>query len=466
MLASLQSLQASSAVLAFITTVHLALVVLRVHRSRLAGPVNFVTVISILFAASPWLLTTALGLAVGLAAHMAWFLACEQLLPNPAPSAVGAAAPPAAPPAPVARPVVAVTRPTVAAAPPPVRAAAPPPAAAPAAAPAKRGFVPCPVLNVISETADIRTFRIARPEGFEFKAGQFMAVRVRADGKEHVRCYSISSAPGARGYLEVSVKRVGLVSGTLHATLRPGSMMHVKSPAGAFVYPGGEDRPLVFIAGGVGITPLMSMVRHAVETEPTRPVTLFYSVKSEADVAFHEELQFLGRRHPQLRVFIAVTGGGPTGEYFPGRINESLVATTIPDIADASCLVCGPAPMIDGMTGLLTSLGVPRQQVNFEVFKTAVAAAASGPRDEEHAVPAVALAAAPVAAPAAPRQAAGHEAKFERSQVTVQVSGSQTLLEGAESCGAAIPSLCRAGVCGTCRIRVLNGDVEIGRAHV
>jgi len=74
-----------------------------------------------------------------------------------------------------------------------------------AASPARsRDFIACPVLNVIAETADIRTFRIARPEGFEFSAGQFIAVRVRAEGKEHVRCYSVSSPPAARGYLEIA----------------------------------------------------------------------------------------------------------------------------------------------------------------------------------------------------------------------------------------------------------------------
>jgi len=115
-------------------------------------------------------------------------------------------------------------------------------------------------------------------------------------------------------------------------------MLTVKAPAGAFVYPGGEDRPLVLIAGGVGITPLMSMLRHAVDTEPTRPVSLFYSVKTEADVAFREELTFLGHRHPQLRVILAVTGSTPPPQVEPGRITDTLLARTIPEIADASCL--------------------------------------------------------------------------------------------------------------------------------
>ena len=366
------------------------------------------------------------GLAIGFGVHLAWFIVCEHLLPKRAPNTPGRVAS-AVGPAP--RTAVPVTRPV------PAVAAAPP-----------RGFVPCPVLNVINETPDIRTFRFARPEGFEFTAGQFIAVRVRAEGKEHVRCYSVSSAPASRGYFEISVKRIGLVSGTLHATLRPGSMLAVKAPAGAFMYPSGEDRPLVLIAGGVGITPMMSMLRHAVETEPTRPVSLFYSVKSDADVAFREELAFLSHRHPQLRVVLAVTGPLPPPQVFPGRLDETLLARTIPDLPHASCLLCGPPPMINAMTELLEGLGVPRQQIHFEVFQPTAAVAAGLPHEEP--------------AAAGPAPASGFAAAFARSGVKTTLTASQTLLEASEACGADIPSLCRAGVCGTCRTKVLEGDVD------
>ncbi len=437
-LVNLESWHAESSVLAFITTIHLALVVLRVHRSRLSGPFNFVTLVSVLFAASPFLMPSIEGLVTGFVAHLVWFGACEYLLPTATLDAAAGRPTAAAVPAP--RPRVPVTRPVAGPAP-ASRSAEPPPAR-------QNNFVLCPVLNVIAETPDIRTFRFARPEGIEFSAGQFIAVRVRAEGKEHVRCYSVSSAPATRGYLEISVKRIGLVSGTLHATMRPGSMLAVKAPAGAFAYPSGEDRPLVLIAGGVGITPLVSMLRHAVDTEPTRPVSLFYSVKTEADVAFREELTWLANRHPQVQVILAVTGEAPPSGMFSGRISDTLLRTTVPDIADASCFLCGPPPMIDRMTGLLGELGVPRPQIHFEVFNPAVAVAAGLPPENQG------------AADQGPAPSAGYDATFERTGVTARVPGTQTLLEAAEGSGAPIPSLCRAGVCGTCRTRVLAGDVD------
>lgn len=439
-----ETYDAPTSVLAFLTTVHLGLVVLRAHRSAASGTINLVSGVSILFSLSPWLMASPVGLVVGLLAHGTWFVACERLLTAPvvamAQPAVlqPAARPPARPPAP-AKPagVVEMAR------------RPPKPATEPARRP--RDFVATPVVAVFDETPDIRTFRMVRPEGFEFEAGQFLTVRLRADGKEHVRCYSISSPPGSRGHLEITVKRLGMVSGALHASIRPGSMMHVRPPAGAFTYPAGEDRPLVFIAGGVGITPIMSMLRHAIETEPTRPVTLFYAVRTADDVAFRDEILMLNRRHDHFGAFIAISEGPAPSAFYPGRINEALITAMAPDISHAICLLCGPQPMLEAMTNLLVEIGVPRGQINFEIFQAAIAASAGAPS------PAPAPAGQPAAAPQA---ATALAVSFKRSGVTATAGANQKLLDIAEGCGADIPSLCRAGVCGTCRTKVLSGNVQ------
>jgi NADH oxidoreductase Hcr len=201
----------------------------------------------------------------------------------------------------------------------------------------------------------------------------------------------------------------------------------------------------VLVAGGVGITPLMSMLRHAVDSEPMRPVTLVYSVRTVEDIAFREELTLLDRRHPQFRTFIAVTDGAAQNGLFPGRINETLLSTVVPDIVDAVCLLCGPQPMLDSMTALLTSMGVPRPQISFEIFQTAIAASGT---------------AGSIPADAGGAYDVPHQVRFNRSGITTDIAAGQTMLEAAEACGADIPSLCRAGVCGTCRTRVLKGDVN------
>ena len=260
---------ASSGLLAMVTTAHLALASLRNHRqgSRLVSPL---AVVSAMLAAAPWVFPSLVGVAYGLGVHALWFAACERY----------------------ARPRKAAGRPAPA-----------------VAAPRTKGFVEALVTAVVDQAPDIRTFRFARPEGFTFVAGQFLTVRVNVEGRDHVRCYSLSSAPHARDHLEISVKRQGLVSSALHASLRPGSRLWVKAPAGAFVYPTSEPRPLVLVAGGIGITPLLSMLRHAVEAEPARRVTLLYSARTEAGLAFRDEIAEHRARHRQVRVIFAVTRG-------------------------------------------------------------------------------------------------------------------------------------------------------------
>ena len=409
----------ASSVLGLVTTVHLGLASLRNHRRATAGPLSALAGVSFLLAATPWMFPTVPGLVIGLTLHLAWFVACERLAPprpSPArsPQREGEAAKR------VGSPLQPQSRP--------------------------KGFIQVPVLAVFDETADIKTIRMARPEGFEFKAGQFIAIRIRVDGKDCSRCYSVSSEPAVAGYFEISVKRQGLVSNALHATVRPGGLLSVRTPDGAFRYPEGDDRPIVLLAGGVGITPLMSMLRHAVHSEPSRPVTLIYCARSEADFAFRDELAVLARRHPQCRVHLA-SRGASSPDVYPGRIDEALIRTTVSAIEHSVCYLCGPGPMIDQMKTLLVSLGVPPPQVRFEIFEAAVAAAAA--REESAAIRGGHR-------PASAR----HSVTCTLSHKTVPIAAGQTLLEAAEASGVALESMCRAGICGTCRTRVTGGDVE------
>jgi ferredoxin-NADP reductase len=410
---------APSSALALVTTLHLGLAVFHHHRRRLRRTAGVAAgAVSVCMSVLPWVLPSLTGLALGVGAHLVWIAACDVLIPTrPAAAATGTPAPDRGAGRPASRPA----------------AAAPAPS---------RGFVSVPVLATFDETPSIKTIRLGRPEDFTFEAGQFVTVRIRADGREHARCYSISSAPEVRGYLEISVKRQGIVSSALHATARPGATLSVKRPGGAFRYPSGDDRPIVLLAGGIGITPLISMLRHAASVEPSRPATLLYGAHTEGDFAFADELAVLARRHPQIRVHLAAAREATRSDVYPGRIDEALIRATAPDIAHSIVLLCGPTPMIDAMKATLAGLGVPPGQVRQEIFQAAVAAAA-GLDGEHHASP-------------------GHEHRMTctRSGRTVPVHAGQTLLEAAESGGIEIDSLCRSGVCGTCRVQVSDGEVD------
>lgn len=383
-----------TSVLAFLTTLHWAAVLLRHYRSAKAFRLTVLP--SIVFAALPWVLSTPPWLAAGLAAHLAWFIACERLLPTP---------PPPAPLTPALRP--------------------PPPK--------KKGFQALPVLATFTETPEIRTFRLARPPDLAFRAGQFVMVRVTVGGSAMVRCYSITSAPETSGYLEIAVRSQGVVSRHLHETVQPGTMLEVNGPGGAFVYPEG-DQPIVLLAGGIGITPLLGMLRHGLACEPSRPLALILSAKTVDHVPFLDELRLLERRHPRFRLAITLSAGSAGEPYFSGRIDRRTIERVAGDPRACVYMICGPLPMIDEMRRLLEALAVPAEQVHFEKFEAAASLAASS--------------------------SVRVRLTLQKSGRTVTAAEGQTVLEAAESAGIALPSLCRVGVCATCRCRLISGSVE------
>ncbi len=402
---------------ASLTALHLALGMFRRHRAAGRSWFSPFVLPSFLFILVPWVWPTPAGLAAGVAAHLLWLLLCERMAPTPKHLT----------PAPEAH------------------MHAPTPSVRPVPAPPTSGFTPVSVLAVLEEAPGIKTFRLARPAGFDFLPGQCVPVRVQIDGRPHVRCYSISSAPDVAGYIEISVRRQGLVSGALHGTLRSGSTLTIGHPAGAFTYPAGDDRPLALVAGGIGITPLLSMARHAIAAQPSRPLTLLYSVRGEGDVAFRSDLQLLAERHPQVRVVITLSDQPDSVRFRAGRIDADLLRQHVPAATDTLFYLCGPEPMIQALRGVLMGIGVPDGQIRFERFDMAIAAALVNDAD------------GPVSSPKA---SATVQVTFGASHRTVAASCSRTLLETAEDAGVALPSICRSGVCLSCRTRLTSGTAD------
>jgi len=426
---------------------HVALAMFRRHRAGTRSTFSPFVLPSFLFAALPWVWHAPLALGAGLLAHLAWLAVCEMLAPPPTRTA---------PARPAARPRQAASSGAAV----PSRRAAPrgPGAGTPARPASRAGFQTTTVLAVLDEASDIKTLRLARPEGFDFVPGQFVPVRVQIDGKPHVRCYSISSPPDTSGYLEISVRRQGLVSGTLHATMRAGATLAINRPAGQFAYPAGDDRPIALVAGGIGITPLLSMLRHAVASDPTRPVTLLYSARHEHDIAFLDELRMLAARHPQAKIAITLTQPKEPPRqtedgmrWRVGRVDAELVRQYVPVPAHTVFCMCGPAPMMEGMTTLLSGIGVPVSQIRFEHFETAIAAAQVNPSVQADRIE---------RAPAAASEVDAYRVTFEASGRAATATAAMTLLDAAEAEGVTIPSSCRSGVCQACRTRLKDGEAD------
>jgi formate dehydrogenase gamma subunit len=243
-----------------------------------------------------------------------------------------------------------------------------------AASPAALGLsdsIWLPVLALHDETRDIRTIRVARPMGFDFQPGQSVRVDVPVRGKPHTSRASISSAPESTAWVEISVKRRGIVSRRLLETVSVGSLISVQHPQGDFVYPCEDARPLVLIAGGAGCVPLMSMLRHAVLRDPSRSVTFLLSVPTADDVPFRSELNRLARSE-RARIGISLTRESRRSGYLAGRIGEELLRRAAPSPRDSVYRISGPAPMVEGTRRLLRKMGVPEEQLQSESVENEV----------------------------------------------------------------------------------------------
>jgi len=332
------------------------------------------------------------------------------------------------------------------------------------------------VVKVFQETPDVRTFRLAATEGprlpFDFLPGQYLNLSFVIDGKKVNRSYTIASSPTRVGSCELTVKRepMGTSSRHLHDSVDAGTLIDVNAPAGRFTFTGTEADSVVMIAGGVGITPLMAKIRYLTDIGWTGDIYLVFSVKTERDIIFRDELDYLRTRFPNLHVTVTLTRAeGTSGEWERGRISPELLDRVVPQIATRRVHICGPTEMTDLTRQMLLDLGVPAEAIKLESFTSPARAAAQAPAAADtngtlvNGAPA-ATAQTSEPARAAVNGAATHTAAtltFARSGKTLPISARKTVLEAAEDLGVSINYDCRAGICGQCKTKLLAGHVTM-----
>ncbi|MBN8488215.1 MAG: 2Fe-2S iron-sulfur cluster binding domain-containing protein [Burkholderiales bacterium] len=290
-----------------------------------------------------------------------------------------------------------------------------------------------------------------------FRPGQFLTFSLDLPGQERAltRCYSLSDAPQPSHY-RVTIKRVpappdqpqwppGLSSGHFHDQVQVGTILRVKAPAGHFVLDPDPGVPAVLIGGGIGITPMMSMLRWCLAMQPQRQVHLYYGLRHSGERAFKSDLEALAAAHPALSLHVVYSRPAPTdvlGRDYQhvGHIDGALLRTTLPH-GRHQFYLCGPAALMQVLVPALAEWGVPRSDVHYEAF---------GP----------ASVAWPGAQPDTMAVAQDIEIRFARSGRTLRWDGGDgTLLDCAERHGVAVESACRCGGCGSCETRVLAGEV-------
>lgn len=317
---------------------------------------------------------------------------------------------------------------------------------------------------VVPETHDVTTFLFGAhedvgPRLFRFEPGQFLTFAFPIDGGTVHRCYTIATPPTRPDLVGITVKRVpgGPVSGWLHGGgLRPGDVVRASGPMGEFTSRLDGGRRWLFLAGGVGVTPLMAMARAAYDLGRDTDLILAQAARTPADIVFRDELALMARRRPKFRTAYLVEAAGAEPEWagHRGRISEPLLRLLAPDLPEREVLCCGPAPFMAAVRGILAGLGYDmaryrEESFNFDELPAAERAAVVAAEAEQD---------AEEAAPALP---ASFEIRFAKSDRLVSCGAEQTILDAARKAGLRLPASCTKGICGTCKSRKLGGEVEM-----
>ncbi|MDE1182505.1 pyridoxamine 5'-phosphate oxidase family protein [Paraburkholderia sp.] len=336
-----------------------------------------------------------------------------------------------------------------------------------AAAKIGNAWRPYRVTKIVDESTAIRSFHLQPDDGaglIPHAAGQHLPVRVTLPGdhKPVIRTYTLSVAP-SDGIYRISVKRDGRVSQHLHDTLKVGDTLDARAPAGAFTIDASSQRPAVLIAVGVGVTPMLAMLRQIVyeglRTRRMRPVWFIHAARTKAERAFDEEIDALVNASngavERVRVLSDRTDAQRRIDFdFDGRVTADLLTEILP-FNDFDFYLCGPGGFMQDLYDGLLALNVADNRIHAESFgpsglKRQRATADSGARDDS---------------------AATHQAALQPSVEAVPVTFIQSakearwapelgsLLELAEVRGLSPEFSCRVGTCGSCRTRVIEGSV-------
>ena len=323
----------------------------------------------------------------------------------------------------------------------------------------RRQWQPWRVTQVQQESKDIRSFVIQPLDGtpVAFTPGQHVPVRLQPNDQEValIRTYSVSSAPSDKR-IRISVKAQGPASHHLHQKVNVGDVLEVRPPMGSFTLEEGRERPVVLIGAGVGITPLLSMLRELAVQNQQRPdprhLYLFQAARSLDDLAFQAEISALQAQNPQyVHVYRALSSPGlETGVSrdfeITGRLSFALVKARLP-LDDYDFYLCGPGSFLQAMYDGLRALNIPDARIHAEAF---------GPSTLQR------LALEPQPAPVQlPAASVPVPVYFSSSAKEARwAPGSGSLLELAESRGLNPDFSCRGGSCGTCKTRLVSGNVH------
>jgi ring-1,2-phenylacetyl-CoA epoxidase subunit PaaE len=326
-----------------------------------------------------------------------------------------------------------------------------------------RGFHPLRIAEVRRETPDAISIRFEIPEElkdtFKFQAGQHLTLRADLGGEDVRRNYSVCVSP-SENEIRIAVKQMtaGKFSVWANSELRVGRTIDVLPPMGRFVIPWG-DTPApwyVALAGGSGITPVISILKTTLDSKPASRFTLLYGNRDTASIMFLEDLAALKNRYlDRLEVYHFLEFESEEIELFNGRLDrakcDDVLSTLIdPNLVDAF-FICGPGPMMDAAETALLARGVPADRIFIERFTTSAPSAEQLARDES-----------------LQQKAAGTGlvVTLDGRRLRIPFNAEKgNILESVQAAGLPAPYACKGGVCTTCRAKILSGTVAMKKNY-
>lgn len=323
-------------------------------------------------------------------------------------------------------------------------------------------FYPLRVAEIVPETMEASSIRFEIPpehrNAFKFRAGQHLTLRALIRGEEVRRNYSLCTAPDEQDWM-VTVKRIGggVFSNWVGERLKPGDVIDVMPPHGSFTtdFDPERNRYLVAIAGGSGITPVMSLLRSTMKYEPESRFTLLYGNRDSSSIIFLDALAALKDKYLSrfdLYHFLDAEEGDV--ELFNGMLDrarcEEAIGRLIPEAAEVDdWFICGPGPMMDAAEGTLLDGGIARERIHIERF-TADRPAGAVVREMSE----------------LQTRAAGVTVSVTLDGRTRKVPFTKgSILDSVRDQGLPAPFACKAGVCATCRAKLTSGKVEMAACY-
>lgn len=291
------------------------------------------------------------------------------------------------------------------------------------------------VHSIHQETPEVWTLNLINHDFYSYQPGQFALVSIN-NSDETMRAYTLSSSPGLSPFITLTVRRLenGVGSGWLTSKVKPGDYLWLSDAQGEFTCAGKESTRYLMLAAGCGITPIMSMTRWLLNNQPKADITIIFNIRERNQFIFENEWLELANAYPHNLNFILMSKFPEDNSLFSGRISQEKIATLVPDIASRTVMCCGPNTYMEDTRRFAINLGVPAKNIFIERFG-----------DEPVCVD--------------ENEQLTMTIRHPLSQIKVPVG--VTLLSAMEDHKVPVFAACRAGVCGSCKTRIVSGDYDV-----